>query len=172
MRLVTLLLALAATSTSAQTVETPVPFDNSGRVLVVTPRLVDSLRLAAAWPVRSEFTSARLFRQSSGGYVIVVERASGDVERHALLDEQRQALALAFTGAPSAAAAPAPARPVAAPVTTLPAATDSSVAAEQRADRLRNRYIGSQMGLGALVFSPLVGSTVFRLTDDRAVASM
>src|SRR5687767_13393036 len=60
MRLVTLLLALAATSTSAQTVETPVPFDNSGRVLVVTPRLVDSLRLAAAWPVRSEFTSARL----------------------------------------------------------------------------------------------------------------
>ncbi len=82
---------LAARPVAAQ-VETQVPFDSAGRINAMTQPLVERLRLAAPeWPVTGPFERARLFA-SGAGFVLVVERGGGVVERIPLTSDQRAAL--------------------------------------------------------------------------------
>src|SRR5207248_2199077 len=85
----------------AQIVETPIAFDSARRVLVVTPPLAARLRLAApVWPVRSDFREARLYAvQPAGGFVLVVQRPDGVVERFAFDAAARAALGSAIDAA-------------------------------------------------------------------------
>ena len=47
---------LAANSLRAQVVERPVPFDNAGQVMVMTPYIADRAALRAPWwPVSGDF---------------------------------------------------------------------------------------------------------------------
>jgi hypothetical protein len=86
------LLLLAAGSAGAQvveTVETPMAFDSTGRILSVSRSLATRLNLSApTWPVSGDFVEARVYKISSGGYVMTVSRIGGSVERHALTDAQ------------------------------------------------------------------------------------
>src|SRR4051812_20384178 len=74
---------LAARHLSAQVVETPVPFDTAGRVTAVTPALAERLHLGTpGWPVTGTYREVRLFAvQPAGGYVLVIQREGGALER-------------------------------------------------------------------------------------------
>src|SRR5262245_6167024 len=106
MRLPTLLVALLLSVVSharAQIAETPVPFDSAHRVMTVTEALVDRLHLAPpAWPVTGSFREARLYSIQTGGFVLVVPRSSGVVDRYPLSDAQRATLGAAVDAGISA----------------------------------------------------------------------
>lgn len=88
-RLFALVLSMfgVAPAVGAQVIETPVPFDSAGRVLVLTPAIASRLGLAPpAFTVSGNFTEARLYASSAGGHMLVVQRPSGVVERYALAD--------------------------------------------------------------------------------------
>jgi hypothetical protein len=93
--LLSALVALAplASSLRAQVVETPEPFDSAGRVMAITPRVAAALRLSPpAWRVTGDYREARLFAlgaQGAEGYVIVVTRRSGVLERYPISREDR-----------------------------------------------------------------------------------
>ena len=90
--LVVLATVFAARAATAQT-ETQVSFDLAGRINALTPPLVDRLGLSGPeWPVTGQFERARLFEISGGGFVVVVERRAGVVERIPLTGEQAGAL--------------------------------------------------------------------------------
>lgn len=82
--------SIAARTADAQTVpiiETRIPFDSAGRVVVMTPTLVTRLQLSApTWPVLDAFTEARLFRVETvdSAHVLVVQRVDSAVARYAL----------------------------------------------------------------------------------------
>jgi hypothetical protein len=77
--------ALRAQATAV--IESVVPFDSAGRLIVITPTIVSRLRLASpAWPVQGLFTEARLFVSSRDGYVISARHADGSMSRY-LLDD-------------------------------------------------------------------------------------
>lgn len=81
------LLALTgrAPAAAAQAVETPIPFDGAGRVLVITPAAAARARLMPpAWRVTGDFAEARLYRNPAGGYLLAVTRRTGAVERYPL----------------------------------------------------------------------------------------
>lgn len=66
-------------------VETSVPFDSAGRIVVITPTLATRLGLAPPeWPVAGAFREARLYRTDDGSHVLVVQRLDGAVARFAL----------------------------------------------------------------------------------------
>lgn len=183
------LLALAAhlglaSPVAAQGIEMPAPFDTVGRVSVITPALADSFHLEApAWPVRGPFVEARLYRQQSGGFVLLVTRPGGAIERFALLDEARLTIAArvaASGGAPSIGNAAVIARgnadATAGPMARMPgpAAPDIDLAramSQQRDEALRQRFVGNQLVLGAALFGPLASSLVYRTSKDRLFAS-
>jgi len=78
---------------NAQIVERPVPFDNAGLVVVMTPYLADRAALRPPWwPVSGEFTDARLFTANDSTYVLAVTRRTGVVERYALSSTDREAI--------------------------------------------------------------------------------
>ncbi len=84
---------LAAPCLRAQIVERPVPFDNSGQVMVMTPYIADRAALRAPWwPVSGEFTEARLYTVNDSSYVLTVGRRSGVVERYTLSAADRDAI--------------------------------------------------------------------------------
>lgn len=89
-RLIALTVLLAAwRDLRAQVIETPVPFDSAGSVRSVTPALAARLGLAPpAFPAAGGYVQARLYRVSTGGHVLVVERSDGTLERHILSEEQ------------------------------------------------------------------------------------
>ena len=102
-------LALGVAGTlGAQSIETPTPFDTARRVLAITPPLAERLGLAAPiFPASGEFRDARLYAiQPGGGFVLVVQRASGVLERYALSDVQRAALQAAVDSAMAASGRP------------------------------------------------------------------
>src|SRR4051794_2528430 len=84
-RLAISILCLTTTSAvaRAQVVETPIPFDSARRVLAVTPAVADRFHLSGpAWTVQGEYREARLYSvDPGGGFVLVVQRLSGALER-------------------------------------------------------------------------------------------
>lgn len=81
-----LLLAVAlAMPARAQVVETPIPFDSAGRVMIITPAIAARLGIAPpAFQVTGTFATARLYVSNAGETVLVVERPTGVIERYAL----------------------------------------------------------------------------------------
>lgn len=92
--LLALCLATApAFSLGAQVVETPEAFDAAGRVMAITPRMAADLQLLPpAWRITGDYNDARLFRLGNEGYVLVVTRRNGTVERYSITPEDREYL--------------------------------------------------------------------------------
>ena len=92
--LLALCLAMApALSLGAQVVETPEAFDAAGRVMVITPTMAADLQLLPpAWRITGDYQEARLFRLGNEGYVLVVTRRNGTVERYSITLEDREYL--------------------------------------------------------------------------------
>src|SRR5256884_8943348 len=81
------------TNLHAQVVERPVPFDNAGQVMVMTPYIAERAALRAPWwPVSGDFTEARLYTVNDSSYVLTVGRRSGVVERYTLSVADRDAI--------------------------------------------------------------------------------
>jgi hypothetical protein len=150
---VTIFFVLAAAVRSvplaAQTTERPSPFDSTRRVLAITPNLAERLRLdPSVWPVQGSYREARLYHVEADGFVLVVQRLDGAMDRFALTSAQRDALtaavesAMATTGRPSGEAG-------------------SSVVSEPAG----NAFARHQTLLAAAVYAPIAAS----LTDDPAV---
>ena len=79
------LVACPLAAQAVPVVETGVPFDSAGRIVVITPTLVTRLGLAAPeWPMAGAFREARLYRRDDGSHVLVVQRLDGAMARFAL----------------------------------------------------------------------------------------
>ena len=130
----------------AQVIETPVPFDSAGSVRSVTPALAARLGLGPpAFPASGVYLQARVYRVSTGGHVLVVERADGTLERHALTEEQ-------FAGLRSRM--------------EVAVASIGTRVGEERPDVIsepaRGAFLRNQMILAAGLYGPLLAS----LTQD------
>lgn len=139
--------ALAFTaSAQAQVVEHPEPFDSAGRVMVITPGIAARLQLLPpAWRVTGQFTEARLFTAADSGFVLVVTRPGGSVERYPLNSDERAYLRERTS--------------------TLPASLIAT-AREATASRGERRgFIRNQTLLGLTVYGP---SAAVALSDDGA----
>ena len=142
---------VAAVRMDAQVIETPVPFDSGAKLRSLTPALVTRFGLQPpVWPVEGDFVTARLYSVSSGGTVLSVERATGQMERYALADDQLSALRGAIDSAMATdAGAVGGDRP-----------TETAVAA-------RRAFARNQMILSAIVYGPLIAS----FADDGQTAT-
>ena len=135
----------AVGSVRAQSIETPTPFDSAHRVLSVTPPLAARLGLVApVWPVgTSDYRAARLFgiepTNGTNGYVLVVERPSGALERYLLTDAQRRSLQLVVDSAMTASGHPS---------------SGVDVASEPAG----NSFARRQLLMAAFVYGPLAAS--------------
>lgn len=91
---IALAVALPLGTVSAQTIERPVAFDSAQRVAAITAPLAERLHLTGpTWPVRGEFREARLYTvEPTGGFVLVVQRPDGVIERFPLSEADRAAL--------------------------------------------------------------------------------
>jgi hypothetical protein len=86
-------LALLTTTARSQVVERPVPFDNNGRVMIMTPYIAERASLRAPWwPVAGEFNDARMFTANDSTFVLAVSRKSGVVERYTISVADRDAI--------------------------------------------------------------------------------
>ena len=96
--MVVLAALLSTRALSAQIVETPIPFDSARRVLAITPAVAQRFQLGApAWTVLGEYREARLYSAEPGdGFVLVVHRPSGALERRPLTSAERVALGAAI----------------------------------------------------------------------------
>jgi hypothetical protein len=143
--------ALAIFSASAQTIETPVPFDTAGRIVSVNPTLANRLTLSLpAWPVSGAFVEARLYQVSTGGYTLVVSRSGGALERYSLDDVQTAALRSAFADAIGRSG-------------RVVAEDAASIIAEPA----RGPFVRDQM----IIASAIYGPSVSYLTHDQAVGT-
>ena len=136
-RLVTFgaLLLLPLSRVHAQIVERPVPFDNNGLVIVMTPYLADRAALRPPWwPVSGEFTEARLFTANDSTYVLAVTRRTGVVERYTLSGTDRDAIRAVVSRLPRE---------------TIVARTDA-----------RNAFIRGQTLLGLGVYGPAFAGAI------------
>ena len=87
------MVAASALPLGAQVVETPEPFDSAGRVLAITPSVAAELQLLPpSWRITGDYQDARLFRLGNEGYVLVVTRRNGTVERYSITNEDREYL--------------------------------------------------------------------------------
>jgi len=79
---------------SAQTIETPAPFDSAARLFVVTPGVATRLGLTApGWPLAGQYVDARLYSVSpGGGFVLVARTESGVFQRFSMSDAARATL--------------------------------------------------------------------------------
>jgi hypothetical protein len=141
------LVLLVAGRAGAQVVETPQPFDSAGRVMAITPSIAARLQLTPpAWRITGDYSEARLFALGNEGYVIVVTRPSGVVERYSVTPEEREYLRVR--------------------VSTLPPDLPSQVSAGMRraasnANRAtRNAFVRDQVILGLLVYAPSFATTI------------
>src|SRR6476619_730746 len=86
----------------SQVVERPVPFDNNGRVMVMTPYIAERAALRAPWwPVAGEFSEARMFTTNDSTFVLAVNRPSGVVERYTISVTDRDAIRAIVSRLPS-----------------------------------------------------------------------
>ena len=146
-----ILLASCAPALGAQTIERPQPFDSAQRILAVTPALAERLRLQApTWPASGDYREARLYAvEPGGGFVLVVQQASGALERFLLTDAERAALRSAIDAGMSA--------------TGRPSAESASDIVSEPAG---NAFARHQTALAATIYAPLAAS----LADDGSVA--
>src|SRR5690242_15307513 len=150
-RLFVVLLTTCSGLLGAQTIERPQPFDSAQRIVAVTPALAERLHLEApVWPVRGDYREARLYSvEPGGGFVLVVQQASGVLERYSLTDAERVSLrgaidaAMIATGRPSAEAA-------------------NDIVSEPAG----NAFARHQTLLAATIYAPLAAS----IADDGRVA--
>jgi hypothetical protein len=83
----------AVSDLTAQVVERPVPFDEAGEVMVMTPYIAGRADLRAPWwPVSGDFTGARLYTVNDSSYILTVNRRTGVVERYTLSTADRDAI--------------------------------------------------------------------------------
>ena len=152
---------LAATPLVAQVRELPVAFDAAGRIMVVTQSMADSLRLASPfWPVAGAFTEARLHRQEGAGYVVVVTRPDGALERFSISLEQFEAIRGRFAArASETAAAPPTQVPAAQPVSSVPPTT-------AQARNAGRSFANGQVLLASVVWGPAIGNSARAMIDD------
>ena len=136
-RLTTLIAAIILWSAPArsQVVERPVPFDNNGRVMVMTPYIAERASLRAPWwPVAGEFNEARMFTTNDSTFVLAVSRKSGVVERYAISVADRDAIRAIVSRLPS---------------DVIAARTDA-----------RNAFVKNQTILGLLVYGPAFSAAI------------
>ena len=135
---------------SAQTIETPAPFDSAARLFVITPGVATRLGLVApTWPPTGQYVDARLYSVSpGGGFVLVARSQSGVFERFPMSDGERAALQRLIDAAVVASGRPG-----------ADVGTDVSEPAG-------NGFARHLTALGALVYGPLAAS----LSDDESAA--
>ena len=135
--------ALAASVASAQITETPIPFDSAQRVLAVTPAVAERFHLGApAWSIQGEYREARLYSvDPGGGFVLVVQRMNGALERHSLTTEARVALRDAVDMGMAAVGRPT-----------------ADVSADIVSEPAGSAFARHQTLLGAAVYGPLAAS--------------
>src|SRR5919205_4538625 len=136
-RVLTALAAIALLSAPArsQIVERPVPFDNNGRVMVMTPYIAQRASLRAPWwPVAGEFSEARMFTTNDSTFVLAVGRRSGVVERYTISAADRDAIRAIVSRLPS---------------DVIAARTDA-----------RNAFVKNQTFLGLLVYGPAFSEAI------------
>jgi hypothetical protein len=151
MRAAILLLVATALRLDAQVVETPIAFDNAGKMRNLTPGLVARLDLRPpTWPVQGEFVEARLFSVSSGGSVLVVERRDRQVERYPLTEQEVATLRNAVNAGMAQFGGPV--------------GDDRPEAISEPA---RGAFVRDQMLVGALWYGPLLAA----LPDDPSASS-
>ena len=130
-----LALALSTAPARAQIVERPVPFDNNGRVTVMTPYIAQRASLRAPWwPVAGEFTEARMFTANDSTFVLAVSRKSGVVERYTISVADRDAIRAIVSRLPA---------------DVIAARTDA-----------RNAFVKNQSILGLLVYGPAFATAI------------
>ena len=128
-------LSLSTAPARAQIVERPVPFDNNGRVMVMTPYIAERASLRAPWwPVAGEFTEARMFTTNDSTFVLAVGRKSGVVERYTISVADRDAIRAIVSRLPS---------------DVIAARTDA-----------RNAFVKNQTFLGLLVYGPAFSEAI------------
>jgi hypothetical protein len=130
-RVITVVAAITLLSVPArsQIVERPVPFDNTGRVMVMTPYIAERASLRAPWwPVAGDFNEARMFTTNDSTFVLAVVRKSGVVERYTISVADRDAIRAIVSRLPS---------------DVIAARTDA-----------RNSFVRNQTILGFLVYGP------------------
>lgn len=151
MRVVATLFLVVAASARAQTTEIPIPFDSAQRVLAVTPVVAERLHLATpAWPVAGTYREARLYSvDPGGGFVLVVERSGGALQRFALSSTQRSALRDAIDAGMSTSGRPS-----------------AESAADLVSEPAGNAFARHQTFLAAVVYGPLAAS----LANDPSAA--
>ena len=128
-------LTLGTAPARSQIVERPVPFDNTGRVMVMTPYIADRASLRAPWwPVAGEFTEARMFTTNDSTFVLAVGRKSGVVERYTISVADRDAIRAIVSRLPS---------------DVIAARTDA-----------RNAFVKNQTILGLLAYGPAFATAI------------
>jgi hypothetical protein len=146
-------LAVPSRRLHAQVTEVPQPFDSAGQVRSITPAVASRLLLTSpVWPVTGEYVEARLFRVSTGGYVIAVQHRGGNVDRYTITEEQRAALRDA--------------------VTSVMAVGGRVVGEESPAtfsEPARGAFIRNQMLLTALIYGPAAATLTHEGSAGTAV---
>ena len=133
-------LGLLSAKSHAQIVERPVPFDNNGRVMVMTPYIAERASLRAPWwPVAGDFTEARMFTTNDSTFVLAVSRKSGVVERYTISVADRDAIRAIVSRLPP---------------DVIAARTDA-----------RNSFVRNQTILGFLAYGPAFAGAI---TDNDA----
>ena len=133
-------IALLSAPLKSQIVERPVPFDNNGRVMVMTPYIAERASLRAPWwPVAGEFNEARMFTTNDSTFVLAVSRKSGVVERYTISVADRDAIRAIVSRLPA---------------DVIAARTDA-----------RNSFVRNQTILGLVAYGPAFAGAI---TDNDA----
>jgi len=122
----------------AQDIERPAAFDTAGRLLTLSPPLVQRLGLGAPlWPGTGDFVEARLFQRLDGTYVLAVEQRDGSIWRFPLDAAMRARLAEAVA---------------------MGMVTTGLLSTTERADFVSepagNRFVMSQLAAGLILYGP------------------
>lgn len=149
--LIFLAFAALAPAAGAQDIERPAPFDSAGRIVTLTPQLAARFSLTDPWTVTGPFVEARLFSRSGGGFVIVVQRPDGLLERIPLDDSQRSALA----------------EQIATAARRLGGATSGAERADIISEPAGGAFTRNQTAAAAFIWGPALAS----LTDEGSTAS-
>ncbi|MBY0492448.1 MAG: hypothetical protein K2R93_21615 [Gemmatimonadaceae bacterium] len=141
---------------AAPIVETVVPFDSAGRLLVLTPSLVSRFGLVPpTWPVTGAYQEARLFLSSRDGYVLVARLADGAIYRYALSDSDFAALRRAVEVAVVAQGK----------LGTRPVGVSSSLEVSQPAG---NAFVRNQTLLGVIAYGPATAALLSKSSGAAA----
>lgn len=149
-------LPCGASAQAAPVVETVLPFDSAGRLIVITPSIASRLRLTApAWPVSGPYQEARLYLSSRDGYILVVRLTDGAINRYSFTDAEMAALQRTINDAVTAQGK----------LGTRPFGGGSSIEVSQPAG---NAFVRNQAFLGLAAYGP---ATAALLSKSSAAAA-